>query len=368
MNYYPQTTQQLKNYRDYPALSSSFLKQVLSNSTKQFKETVQTLLGSYYDALMTCPNLVDELYCTESLVKRPSENIKGFLDQLYQEQEGVISQILDVEGYKKRVIELAREANYQPNWGDDAVWKSVLKDGESYWAELLQAHGRKILTKEETQLCAEVAGLTLSSSVTAKYFQTHPNVDKYFQADYYWISENEPCKGLIDLLVIEHETKIIYLIDIKTTSVYSIEEWFMVAKQKNYPLQLSFYLEGVKQNHKEFLKNGYTIQCKWIVIPMNTQRFKPWIIPCTDRMLDFAENGYVRQSSLYYKNVETFVMDQENDGKFIINGGIKETKGWRYAIQQYKRAKSEGLLDYDLLWFDQQGKMSQDKANKMFYN
>jgi len=356
MNYYPETLQQLRDYRDHDSLSQSFLKQVISNNTKPFKETIPMLIGSYLDALLTTVSLANDMFQV-GLAKRPSEAIKGFIDRLWSEQEEVISTNLDVEGYKNRILEFVREAKYQSNWTDDPIWKSILKDGQDYWQELCSSQGKIIITKDEHTLCTTIAALTLSSSITAKYFLDQKNVDKHYQKDLYWISEGELCKGLLDLLIIEHETKTIYLTDIKSTGIFSLEEWFRMALQKGYIFQMSFYLEGVIQNYQHLLDEGYTIQCRWIVIPMNVERFKPWVIPCTEAMLWFGEHGYTKTANRYKNEEQNYVMI-----------GRKDYKGWRYAIQQYKRCKSEGLVDYDLQWFDYGGKLPEQRSNELFFN
>lgn len=301
MNYYPETLQQLRDYRDHDSLSQSFLKQVISNNTKPFKETIPMLIGSYLDALLTTVSLANDMFQV-GLAKRPSEAIKGFIDRLWSEQEEVISTNLDVEGYRGRILELVKETEYQPKWGEDAVWKSILKDGQDYWQELCSSQGKMIITKDEHTLCTTIAALTLSSSITAKYFLEQKNVDKHYQKDLYWISEGELCKGLLDLLIIEHETKTIYVTDIKSTGIFSLEEWFRMASQKGYIFQMSFYLEGVIQNYQHLLDEGYTIQCRWIVIPTNVERFKPWVIPCTEEMLHFGEHGYSKLANRYKRH------------------------------------------------------------------
>ena len=356
---YP-TLEQLEQYRFCDAVSQSFLKSVLVNNTKPVKETVPMLIGTYLDALLFLPQHADDLFIT-GLAKRPSDTIKGFLDRLWEVQEESISLDLDVEGYKNRILQFVRQANYQPNWGDDAIWKSILKDGEEYWKELCVSQGKKIITKEEHDLCTQLAALTLSSPITAKYFIDQSRIDIYYQLPLYWTYLNEPCKGLLDILLIEHETKTIYIVDLKSTGVESLEEWFRIASQKKYPFQLSWYKYGVESNFKDLLEQGYTIQCRWMVIPTNTQRFKPWIVPCTQEMLTFGSEGFVSNRGVYY------VGDWINEEETLVVSSTKMYAGWKKAVQIYKRCKSEGLLDWDLTHFDYQGKLPEDLSNRMFF-
>lgn len=352
------TINDLEQYRSYDALSQSFLKSILVNNTKPIKETVPMFIGSYLDGLLFLPQYVDNLFQV-GLAKRPSDAIKGFLDAVLGvllEKEPEEGTSLFIDDYKEQILTEAFKVNYQPKWGADATWNSIKKDGEDYWNEKILSQGKLVITKEEHDLCTQLTALTLSSPITGKYFVDQSRIDIYYQLPLYWTYLEEPCKGLLDMLIIEHETKTIYIIDLKSTGVESLEEWFRIASQKKYNFQLSWYQQGVESNFKDLLEQGYSIQCRWMVIPTNTQRFKPWIIPCTTTMLLFGQYGYIKQTSDY------LTVD-----KSVWTLGIKEYYGWKHAVNIYKRCKSEGLLDWDLTYFDYQGKLPEDLSNRMFF-
>ena len=344
MNKYS-SLQDLEQYRASPYLSQSFLKMVLANSVKKdFKETIPMVLGSYLDCLLTSPHLVEDLFC-QDLTKRPSETIRGFLINTFDILKEVdsIENIGGLEDYKELILNTARQAGYQNNWGDDAIWKSIVKDGEEYWKFLIECKGRTIITSEEMRLSQVVANLTMSSNVTGKYFIDQPNVDKYYQLPLYWLYEDEPCRGLVDLLIIEHDTKTIYLTDIKSTGVYNIDEWFRVCRTKGYVMQMFWYKLGVERNFSDLIDQGYRIECRWIVLPLNEFVFKPWVIPCTDLLLKIGQKGY-------FKKITNAVYDND-----IIS------KKWYAGIEEamiiYKTAKLHSLLDYDIDYFNSNGKM-----------
>ena len=352
MDIYPDLTT-LKNYRDTPFVSQSLLKRVLTNNTKEFKETIPLLLGSYLDCLLTSPSLIEEMF-VDDLDKRPSDNIQKFFSSLL----GMLTEIIDVSEikelseYREEIIQIARQNGYQPKWSDDALWNSIEKESY-YWDFLIKSNGKSLVTKEEKNLCSLVCSYTLNHYLTGKYFITQPDVDKFYQKDLYWNVENIPCKGLLDLLIIEHSVKKIYIVDIKSTSVNSIQEWFRICRQKNYPFQMSFYREGVNQNYKELLDSGYTIECRWMVLPLNKDTFKPWIIPCTDKLLSVGKYGYK-------KSQEVLTLD----GRETIENFYP---GWVDALSQYKYCQEEQLVDYDSLYFKYGGKMDNASVNNYFF-
>jgi len=358
MNYFV-TLEDLKNYRDTEALSQSFLKLVLANNVnKKFKPTIQMDIGSYLDSLLTTPDFTDDLFQV-GLAKRPSDAIKGFIDALWQEQEEVVSVDLNVEGYKNRVIEFARASSYQPKWGDDAIWNSIIKDGQGYWEEIISSQGKVLITQEEFENCQNIAQLTCSSFITGKYFQEQENIDKYYQLPLYWTYEGLSCKGLLDILIFEKETKTIYIVDIKSTGVGTLKEWFNVCRSKNYPFQFAWYKEGVVANYPELIENGWKIECRWIVIP--TGFFKPWVVPCTDFMLKFGKEGYYREQRCYYsegffKSPVSFTIKQE-----------EYVPGFDEAIRRYKKKEQEGLLDYDIEYYETKGKLDNSQAEQYYF-
>ena len=357
MNKY-HSIEELEQYRSSDYLSQSFLKMVLANSVKKnFKETIGMILGNYTDCELTTPHLVENLFM-QDLTKRPSETIRGFLVDTFNIlcEVDSVEMIGELEDYRELILNTARQAGYQNNWGDDAIWKSILKDGEEYWKFLIQSKGRIIITSEEMRLSKQIASLTMSHSLTGKYFIDQPNVDKYYQLPLYWLYEDLPCKGLLDILIVEHETKTIYLPDIKSTGVYNIDEWFRVCRTKGYAIQMAWYKLGVERNFQDLIDQGYTIECRWIVLPMNEFNFKPWVIPCTDMLLDIGMDGY---SKTVVHEIPVFG-DFKKIKKAKYYGGIKE------AITLYKLAKQNELLDFDIPYMLSQGKMSDIDTNTKF--
>lgn len=357
MNYFT-TLEKLKDYRDTEALSQSYLKLVLSNKVnKKFKETLPLIIGSYLDSLLTSPELTDDLFQV-GLAKRPSESMKDFMDTLWSEQEETFSLDLNVEGYKRRVVELARAANYQPRWGDDAIWNNILKECESYWQELCTSNGKMLITQLEKDQCDNIAQLTCSSPITGKYFLDQEEIVKHYQKPLYWTYGGLSCKGLLDILIFEKETKTIYIIDIKSTGVSGLREWFNVCRQKNYPFQMSFYKLGVEQNYPELLEDGWKIQCRWIVLP--TGFFKPWVVPCTDSMLEFGKKGYYKSKSMFYPTDFGAVKEKTFYGQ-------EQIHGYDEAIRRYKIKEDQGLIDYDIEYFETQGKLNDTQSNQYYF-
>lgn len=352
------TLETLQEYRSNTGLSQSFLKKVLSNDTREIKQTVPMIIGSLLDAKLTSPNLVDSLY-HKGIVKRPSDTIKGFIDELYTQEleETPNFKFKEFEEYKDVIISKAREANYQPRWGDDAVWNSVVKEGQAYWDELIEAQGRTLVTDEEWQTTEIITSMTMSNSLTGRYFVDQKEVDIYYQCPLYGQDEaGQLLKGLADMIVVEHETKTVYLIDIKTSTARNIQEWMNICRQKSYPFQMSFYHFMLKHSLKDFGAEDYKILCRWMVIPYSVESFKPWIIPCSAELLQVGKYGY------------SVVKDVNVLGKAISYATNPYKDGWMNALSVYRRSQELGIKDYDVKWYLHNGKLSEADTESLFFS
>src|SRR3990167_7143690 len=70
------------------------------------------------------------------------------------------------------------------------------------------------------------------------------------------------CKGIIDRLIINHTTKHIILIDLKSTKNINKEDLEEKFYEYNYDAQMCFYIKGIYENKELFSINStYTIDC-----------------------------------------------------------------------------------------------------------
>lgn len=359
MNNYTELSE-INKYLEKDALNQSFLKMILANSVRPFKQTVPMIIGTVFDSMLTSPHLTDDLFCV-GLEKRPSDTIKGIVDEMYNEHLqwldtrknfGFIDEsIPQFEDYRSDLIMKARIANYNKNWGDDAIWNAIRKDGEFYWNELTLSQGKTIVTQSEWDRCKELCFFTQNNVVVGKYFINQDNIEKFYQLPLYWQYKGLKCKGLLDILLLEEETKTIYCVDIKTTSAPTIEQWFDICRNKNYTFQMSWYYQGIEANYKHLIEDGWKIKMRWMVIPTSGP-FKPWIVPVTSEMLLVGQFGY--------NKVQQYSIDN------IYYDSVKTLKGWEQAIDIYTESKLLGLKDYDIFYY-YNSKLSNEQSRNLFF-
>jgi len=72
------------------------------------------------------------------------------------------------------------------------------------------------------------------------------------------------CKGRADVIALDHEYKIIWLLDLKSTAANLYDgEFERYARRAGYPKQLQGYSNGIRSNPKyaELIADGYQISC-----------------------------------------------------------------------------------------------------------
>lgn len=349
--------EEIEQYRSNPAVSQSLLKHILRGSKAEYKETLPMILGSLLDCILTSPNLTNVIYAP-GMAKRPSAKIQEIVDEVLEMALADESPDTSFEFWEPNLLAKAREKEYQARWGDDAIINAIKKDAHSYWNEKVENKDKVLITQEEWDNMQLVAGMVKSSAVTGKYFLDQPKVSIQFQLPLYWFNEiGLECKGLLDQLIIEHETKTIYIIDFKSSTAGSIQDWFSIARQKSYHFQMAWYYEGVLQNFKHFLDDGYKIECRWVVVPLSG-KFNPWVVPCTHAMLEAGKWGHYSTKTVLIDNPEKPPQYKEV---------MIQRKGWLEALIIYNHCVANGYLDFDYLWNELNGKIGDALADNLFF-
>jgi len=185
-------------------------------------------------------------------------------------------------------IILAADAyEYQKNWKAPTRISKIRELGSTYYNFMKVNKGKILVSKhdaEDAQKCAEVLK---TDSLTSKYFcdNAFSNVEHLYQLQFSIIDPEIKIgyKGMLDLVMIDHEKKIIYLCDLKTTrSIYTFEDSFY---KYRYYLQAAMYrnlLRTVIAEKCPELANYTIAPYRFIVI--SRSNFKPvvfeWNPPC----------------------------------------------------------------------------------------
>lgn len=309
-----------KQYKESAALNQSLLKLILEDPIKfqNARKYIQEDDEVSYDSGVGLGSLVDCLALTEdrfndeyiiSNIAIPTGQMKDF-----------------VEKYAKHWIngaveEASRKAYEEVGFKRDkfeTVTERFLKEGNDYFNFLLNSQGKKVIIQDDYDkaMTCRQALYNKSSVFQLLYGKEHlfDDVELFYQKDLYAKLFDIHCKALIDVLRINHTTKTIQEIDLKTTigspysrfiNGYGWAGFLRDALGKyRYDYQRAFYKSIIKANYP-----GYSIES--YIVSVSTTYYNTAIY----NMYKFTEEAKkdVVKSLEYYKWYEANGYDNHPD-------------------------------------------------------
>lgn len=301
-----------KEYRELPRYSYSqiakYAREGLSciPNLNEHISTISLIFGSLVDTLLTDKDNFKNIY--HVVDELPTDGIKNVLDVLYDKWHP--NKIKDASDACIQVA--CVEAGY---YRDSKYAKTRLKnirecEGDYYLAIKRTCPNKIIIdrkTYEEALTCVETL---INHPYTSRFFVDLPFSDeeKYFQLKFIGEYEGIHLKCMVDLIIVDHEHKKIYPIDLKTTSKKEYEFAHNFLEWK-YWIQAQLYTYLIKQNiEKDPFYKDYTVE-NYNFIVINKKSLSPM--------------------------VWLFNQSSREDGFEIKIGGVtKKYRSWRVLLKQ----------------------------------
>lgn len=236
--------------------------------------TPSLIFGSAVDTLVTEGK---DAFESKYMVLKYSvpQSMGKVIDYLFDKCSEEYHDLSDIP--ESTVEEAVLETDYQPNWKLGTRVKSILEKGGGYYY-LKQTSKGKILLDEDMYNAAIACDQALKSDpATEWYFRDNTDeVERFYQLKFKGEYNGIPLRCMVDLLVVDHVNKKIYLCDLKTSShrEWDFHKSFM---QWSYYIQAQLYWYLVRQNlDKDPVYKEYTLEdCRFIVI--NKDDLKPLV-------------------------------------------------------------------------------------------
>lgn len=193
---------------------------------------------------------------------------------------------------------LANVATYQPSWGDEAKLRNIRSKCGEYYNLLALAGDKEILSQkdyDDTILCVNEL---VENPYTRGFFVKSPYDDRFervfqlkFKAEYNGI----PVRCMFDELVVDHQDKIIYPVDLKTTG-HPEEEFEESFYTWRYMIQAQLYSYILSEviKHDDYFKDFKIAHYSFIVINRFTLSPLVWRYH-----KNFSEVDIVREGKTY---------------------------------------------------------------------
>ena len=231
------------------------------------------------------------------------------------------------------IVQECKRAKYQPKWSIDALKTNVIPKIEPYIKAVLAAKDKTIIDEVTYTTYRYATEILQTHPFTAKYF-TEKNIDGIevkFQVPVYWterivakdltFDKAIDFKGLIDIQVIDHNTKCILNIDLKKNAKGNGENSFYYW---GYYLQASMYYVGTLYNAPQ----GYTV-LNPVYIYSNAEDFsRPRLYKIGDETLKVGKiGGWDKSTSEYKKGYYDLVQE--------LYWHITNNR-WEYSREEYE--------------------------------
>jgi len=257
------------------------------------------------------------LYCEKpelfavSHVDRPNESIQKVVEQYFIIKDSFLE--LTQEDL---LIKAGRLANYYNNYKDDTLLKTIQKSNIlEYIQEIEESNGKHILTAEQKLTVDGCINALRTHKACYKYlFEVPEGYEVSHELEIYFNYLGLSCKNRLDRVLVNHETKHIILVDLKTTAKkvqFFRESWEFF----HYWRQPAFYKLGLST-----LWPGYKFDCYYPVV--ETKYFSRCVYKISDSELDRGEIEYNYLLELikwHEENDEWVYTKKEIENNLILN-------------------------------------------------
>lgn len=294
-----------EEYRADPAYSYStiarFNREGFDNLDKLYDkiETPSLLFGSMVDTLLTDgQEEFDKRFEVAQFPDIPDSIIKIVKDVFreFNLTHRNLDSIPDSE-----IIMRAASFNYQPNWKPETRAKVIKEKGSEYYQLLYLSQDKILVNQNDYQDAQDCVNILKNHRYTKWYFEPNnpfnSNIERFYQLKFKGEWEGIPLRCMADLIIVDHENKVIIPCDLKTSSK---KEWkfYKSFLDWNYWIQAQLYWYIIRQNldKDEFYKDYKLLDYRFIVISRGSRKPLVWIYPDTQAITDCiygSNNQYI---------------------------------------------------------------------------
>ena len=254
------------------------------------KQSDAMSFGSLVDDLITSPETVKDKYFV-SKMKKLSASTKVLFDEVKDNEEVIRWEdgkvVISSEAMNGRIKELKLWSSTKDTEKLTQKWKSnedFLDNIKAYF----ESKGKTIVTEADWLLAHKIVDSLKNSHFTKYFFNETADVEILNQLSLDFEYEEFEYTTRLDLLHIDHSTKTVTPIDLKTGE----SDQFMKSWNKfRYDIQLSLYslaaLEYVRKNYPD-----YELEGMLYIFVAKTKPDKPKIYSFDDEWIKGARDGY----------------------------------------------------------------------------
>lgn len=221
------------------------------------------------------------------------------------------------------IITIANSFNYQSNWKPETRAKVIKEKGAVYYKLLYLSQGKTILdTNTYSEVQKAVTALRESGSTKEYFAESNPfdNIERLYQLKFKYTFEGIEYRGMMDLIIVDHNNKKIIPVDLKTSSK---PEWDFYKSfiEWKYSIQAMLYWRLLQANINEddYFKDFKLCNYRFIVV--NKKTLTPLVWEYTDTK---AKGTLIYGDHLNIKVRDPFDIGKELHSYLVTNKNVPD--------------------------------------------
>lgn len=213
----------------------------------------------------------------------PTGNLRVVLDRVFSHHRDLANhgdQRTELAEFSNAILDVMRDMNYFQNLKTDQqrIDKILTNDATIYWSFLKLKGDKTLIDQESFDFCKSATDLIKVDPKICGLLHCNPTDfdnkevlnEEYMECDL----QGKPfgLKGFLDNVVIDHDQKIIFINDIKTTSK-DLKDFKETIEFYGYWMQAAIYFYLVVTKYADLLKAGYQTRFHFIVIDRAFQTY-----------------------------------------------------------------------------------------------
>ena len=316
-----------EEYRNDDAISYSMLASFEREGFKiipylKDKKSSEALrFGSLVDTILTEPEELDNKFLVSDISK-VTEVVLNIVKNIYDICDKTTNTLTEIN--RDLILNSIKEFNYQSNWKDDTRINKIIDEGNSYFSLLGLAGNKTLISQYEYDLAVSCVESIKNSEFTNKYFNDTVDyfgeIEAFYQLKLKYNKNGLNVRCMFDRVIVNHKTKTIQPIDLKTTGKNE-EEFENSFLAWSYWIQSNMYSEILKLiiEEDDYFKDFIILPFLFVVVNKNNKTPLVW---CDINNLEKGDRIDK------YNNIHKYWIDLYKDLKWHI-----DNEEYKYSIE-----------------------------------
>ncbi len=185
--------------------------------------------------------------------------------------------------------------------------KIITPETLNYWKYLKEKGTKTLIDKENYEFCKLAVEIIKTNKAVSDLlkitYDPLENIEVFNEIPLECTIEGKPygLQGIVDNLVIDHDKKIVYINDIKTTSK-DLKDFAETVEFYGYWLQAAIYATLVAVKYQELFAQGYELKSNFVVID---KYYQVYAFPVSQKTIDgwfIRMNETLQKAEWHYNN------------------------------------------------------------------